>query len=144
MISVKKVHSEEDMQTVFKIREIVFVREQKVTTEEEYDEFEASSTHFLAQVDGTPAGTARWRMTDTGIKLERFAVLSTMRKQGVGRELVKAVLEDIKTQKALKGKSLYLHAQLPAVSLYEKQGFKKEGEIFMECNIPHYTMKKVQ
>ncbi len=142
MITVSKVSAKEDIETVFKIRETVFVREQKVAPEEEYDEFESESIHFLARVGNEPAGTARWRHTDKGIKLERFAVLQPMRGRGVGQALVKAVLDDIDSSPARAGTTLYLHAQLPAVPLYEKFGFMKEGEIFIECNIAHYAMQK--
>lgn len=143
MIKVEKIVGKEGLEAVYQIRETVFVKEQAVPPEEEYDEFESTSTHFLAKVDGVPAGTARWRNTDKGIKLERFAVLQPMRGKGVGQALAKAVVEDITCQPANMGKLLYLHAQLPAVSLYEKFGFKKEGEVFMECNIAHYVMKKI-
>lgn len=142
MITVAKVESEDGLKTVFNIRELVFVKEQKVSPEEEYDEFEEISSHFLARVDGVPAGTARWRPTAKGIKLERFAVLMPMRGMGVGQALVKGVLEDIADQKDHVAPLLYLHAQLPAVPLYEKFGFKKEGDIFMECGIAHFSMRR--
>ncbi|HLT08350.1 MAG TPA: GNAT family N-acetyltransferase, partial [Cyclobacteriaceae bacterium] len=135
MIKVIKVISGADLESVFNIRETVFVKEQEVPQEEEYDDFEESSTHFLAMVGNEPAGTARWRTTNKGIKLERFAVLKSFRGMGVGQDLVKTVLEDIMLQPENKRKLLYLHAQLSAVPLYAKFGFIKEGEQFMECNI---------
>lgn len=141
MISVEKVLSKEQLDIVFKIREEVFVIEQEVDPEEEYDEFEDISIHFLAIVESLPAGTARWRFTDKGIKLERFAVLKPIRGKGVGQALVKAVIEDIDASPQSKGKKLYLHAQLDAMPLYEKFGFKKVGEMFEECNILHYKME---
>jgi predicted GNAT family N-acyltransferase len=141
MISVEKVLSKEQLDTVFKIREEVFVLEQEVDPAEEYDEFEDISIHFLAKSEGQPAGTARWRFTDKGIKLERFAVLKPMRGKGVGQALVKTVIEDIAANPQSKGRKLYLHAQLDAMPLYEKFGFKKVGEMFEECNILHYKME---
>jgi predicted GNAT family N-acyltransferase len=141
MISVEKVLSKEQLDNVFKIREEVFVLEQEVDPAEEYDEFEDISIHFLAKSEGQPAGTARWRFTDKGIKLERFAVLKPMRGKGVGQALVKTVIEDIAANPQSKGRKLYLHAQLDAMPLYEKFGFKKVGEMFEECNILHYKME---
>lgn len=141
-ITVEKVRTEEALEKIFKIREEVFVIEQEVSPEEEYDEFEQESTHFLACVDGQPAGTARWRFTPNGIKLERFAVLKSMRGKGVGQALVQAVLEDVESEGKAKGKRLYMHAQLPAVALYEKFGFQRVGEIFKECDIQHYKMER--
>lgn len=134
--------SDELKDKAFAIRQEVFVEEQKVSRSDEFDEFEAISRHFVAlDEDGTPIGAARWRATDKGIKLERFAVKQSHRSKGLGSKLVQAVLEDIQTQKG-KGHYLYLHAQLGAVPLYEKFGFQKEGDQFEECDILHYHMRK--
>lgn len=140
-LSVQKVQTKEELDTVFDIREKVFVIEQEVDPAEEYDEFEEISTHFLAKLDGQAAGTARWRFTDKGIKLERFAVLKSMRGKGVGQALVRAVVDDIAKHPESKGKKLYMHAQLDAMPLYAKFGFKQVGDMFEECNILHYKME---
>ncbi len=140
-LQVNKISSEEELKSVFKIREEVFVIEQEVDPAEEYDEFEDTSIHFLAKLDGKPVGTARWRITQNGVKLERFAVLKEARGQGVGQALVSEVLNDISANNQTIGKLKYLHAQLTAVPLYSKFGFEKEGDIFEECNILHYKMK---
>jgi predicted GNAT family N-acyltransferase len=139
--TVEKVTDKLALELVFKIREQVFVKEQQVNADDEYDEFEPNSNHFLAKIDDIPVGTARWRLTDKGVKLERFAVLEEARGNGVGQALVASVLADIDADPMTKGKTKYLHAQLPAVSLYEKFGFQRVGEMFEECNIQHYKMK---
>ncbi|AWW30119.1 GNAT family N-acetyltransferase [Echinicola strongylocentroti] len=141
-VTVKKVTNKASLDQVFAIREEVFVVGQNVPPAEEYDEFEELSTHFLALVNGEPAGTARWRLTDHGVKLERFAVLEKVRGKGVGQALVQAVLEDVKSTVEAEGKCLYLHAQLHAVPLYAKFGFEKVGDIFSECDILHYKMER--
>ncbi|MBD8490178.1 GNAT family N-acetyltransferase [Echinicola sp. CAU 1574] len=141
-IIVRKVKTETDLETIFDIRQKVFVEEQEVAPEEEYDEYEKTSTHFLAILEGKPAGTARWRFTDNGIKLERFAVLKEARGKGVGQALVKAVIDDIAATPDALGKLLYMHAQLDAVPLYAKFGFQKRGDIFSECDILHYKMER--
>jgi predicted GNAT family N-acyltransferase len=140
-IEVIPVENQADLDDIFRIREVVFVVEQEVDPAEEYDEFETTSSHFKALLDGVPAGTARWRFTDKGIKLERFAVRKEYRGQGVGQALVKAVLDDIQQHPDFTGQTCYLHAQVTAMGLYEKFGFQKEGDLFMECNISHYKMK---
>lgn len=140
-ITVEKVLTQEQLNTIFEIREKVFVIEQEVDPAEEYDEFEKSSTHVLASLDGEAAGTARWRYTDKGIKLERFAVLKEKRGKGVGQALVRAILDDIAIQPDVLGKKLYMHAQLDAMPLYAKFGFQQVGELFEECNILHYKME---
>lgn len=141
-VEVRKITEELDFKKAFSIREKVFVLEQKVKAEDEYDEFEDSSTHFLAILDEVPVGTARWRITDKGVKLERFAVLEQARGKGVGKALVQKVLEDIDASPKATGKTKYLHAQLKAVPLYSSFGFKEIGDIFEECNILHQKMKK--
>lgn len=140
-IKVDKVLTQEQLDTIFSIREKVFVIEQEVDPAEEYDEFEQTSTHFMALLDGVPAGTARWRFTEKGIKLERFAVLKEMRGKGIGQALVRAVLDDIANQPNVKGKKLYMHAQLDAMPLYAKFGFEQVGDLFEECSILHYKME---
>lgn len=142
MIDVRIADTEELKEKAFAIRQEVFVVEQKVSTEEEFDEFEGISRHFVAlDGDENPIGAARWRSTEKGIKLERFAVKADKRGQGVGQALVYLVLRDIMTHEG-KGRYLYMHAQLQAVPFYEKFGFEKEGNQFLECNILHYLMYK--
>ena len=125
----------------FGIREQVFVIEQKVDPKLERDEFEASAHHFLAKIAGLPVGTARWRITEKGVKLERFAVLEEARGNGVGQALVEAVLEDIEKNAQSRNQVRYLNSQLQAIPLYLKFGFKKVGDVFEECNILHYRME---
>ena len=108
--------------------------------DEEIDSFESESRHFLAFVDDVPCGAARWRFTEHGVKLERFAVLEEYRGMGVGGALVGAVLKDIQDDPASAGKTMYLHAQVSAMRLYGKFGFEKTGGIFQECAIDHYKM----
>lgn len=124
----------------FAMRQEVFVLEQQVAREDEFDQFEPLSRHFVALDDKkNPVGAARWRRTAQGIKLERFAVKKDRRGEGIGSMLVQAVLDDISQQGG--NGLLYLHAQLTAVPLYRKFGFKERGELFLECNIWHYSME---
>ena len=140
MINVKKITSKEDLETAFKIRREVFVIEQNVPEDEEYDEFEDFSIHFLAVLDDEPVGTSRWRIKGDKAKLERFAVLKSARGKGVGSALVESTIKDIESTN-FKGEMM-LHAQLPAMPLYAKFGFQKKGDLFLECDIEHFTMVK--
>jgi len=137
----KAAFEDESWPAIKKIRYIVFVIEQNVDEAEEYDEFESECPHFLAYAEGTPAGTARWRTTEKGFKLERFAVLEPFRKFGVGSALVQAVLAEVLPISA--GKKIYLHAQLQALQFYQKLGFEAFGEEFIEAEIMHRAMKWV-
>ncbi|MBS1526039.1 MAG: GNAT family N-acetyltransferase [Bacteroidetes bacterium] len=134
-ILVHKVTYPAELEKVFAIRREVFVGEQNCPPELEWEN-EDVSHHFLATVDGEPAGASRWRKTDKGYKLERFAVLKKFRNNGVGQELVKAVLADLPADAGY----VYLHAQVNAVTLYERFGFAKIGPEFEEAGIRHYKM----
>jgi len=135
-IEVRKlVLQSPDMQTASAIRQEVFVLEQGCPPDLEQQQDEESH-HFLAYAQGQPSGASRWRKTKDGIKLERFAVLDHFRGQGIGQALVTAVLSDLPEDAAY----VYLHAQLPAVGLYEKFGFEKTGPEFEEAGIRHYKL----
>jgi predicted GNAT family N-acyltransferase len=139
-IEISKITNKEDLSLAHSIRYEVFVVGQHVPAEEEIDSFEKECTHFLARANGTPCGAARWRVTTNGVKLERFAVLEAYRGMGVGSALVEGVLRDIESKPENAGKTQYLHAQISAMPLYHKFGFRKEGEMFQECDIDHYAM----
>lgn len=142
-VSVRLATDPELQKKVFVLREEVFVVEQKVSREDEFDEFEEKSRHFAAlNENGEVVGAARWRFTNNGVKLERFAVKKSERGKGVGSRLVKDVLDDVRVQAEPLTKA-YLHAQLEAVRLYEKHGFEKKGEMFEECGIQHYLMERI-
>jgi predicted GNAT family N-acyltransferase len=134
-IIVNKVSAPHDLEKVFAIRREVFVGEQNCPPELEW-EHEEESTHFLATVEGVPAGASRWRKTDKGYKLERFAVLGKFRGAGVGQALVSTVLADLPAD----ADYVYLNAQILAMGLYERFGFVKEGEQFEEAGIQHFKM----
>jgi len=143
MIEVRKIETPQEQEIAHKIREEVFVKEQNVPFAEEYDEYEQTSVHFLAFYEGKPCGTARWRFTENGIKLERFAVLREFRNKKVGQAIIENILQDIKSTTEISQKMIYLHAQVQVVGFYEKFGFQKIGETFQECNIWHFKMIKV-
>lgn len=127
---------QDKMKAAFAIRQKVFVEEQQVDAREEYDEFEQTSVHYLVYVDDTPVGTARWRITKDGIKLERFAVLKPYRNRNAGRAVLLKVLGDVLPLK----KKTYMNAQVTAMNFYKREGFVAEGDLFLECNIAHYKM----
>lgn len=138
MISILKFGTENNdlSEKAFRIREEVFVKEQEVDPAEEYDEFEPTSLHYLAVIENQFLGTARWRFTENGIKLERFAVLQSERGKKIGEALLQAVLADVSDL----GRKIYLHAQVHAMPFYEKNGFVKTGPMFEEANIQHFKM----
>ena len=137
MIEIKRIFFSDkiEMQNCFKIRKKVFVEEQNCDPKDEY-EFEEESTHYLLSKKNIPLATARYRKTENGIKMERFAVLKSERGKGYGLKILQQMILDLSCLKEIK----YLHAQVQVVEFYEKVGFKKIGEKFDEVGIMHYKM----
>ena len=119
-----------------KIRISVFVDEQKVSKEEEFDGLDDISTQYIVFFNEKPAGTGRLRETNDGYKLERFAVVKEFRGKNIGKEILQAMLNDILPT----NKNIYLYSQLSAQKFYEKQDFIPEGNVFVEAGIDHIKM----
>jgi predicted GNAT family N-acyltransferase len=138
MFTIKRFSFQDKVmaEKAFSIRKAVFVEEQGVDASLEYDH-EEEAHHYLLLLSEKPIATARWRETEKGIKLERFAVLPQFRNRGIGEILLKEVLKDVISAE----KPIYLHAQLKAVPFYQRNGFFKTGEPFTEAGISHYLMK---
>lgn len=134
---VNKVKNKEELEKAFAIRRKVFVEEQNCPPELEWEN-EDESIHFLAEINGAPCGACRWRKTDLGYKLERFAVLKEFRGKRIGQALVAAALADVPQS----ARYIYLNAQLEAMRLYSRFGFIAQGEQFEEAGIPHMKMVK--
>ena len=134
-IKVHIVENSKEMEIVRDIRHKVFILEQNVPQHVEVDRFEKSAIYLLATLNGQFVGTARWRKTTKGIKLERFAVLKENRTYGVGRALVEFILEQV-----INETMVYLHAQDHVISFYKKFGFQPVGDYFYEGGISHQEM----
>ena len=135
VINIKTATTKKDKGKCFSIRRDVFVKEQNISKKIEFDDEKVDATYFIAQYKNVYVGTARYRLTDIGIKLERFAVLKSYRNLGIGKELVLYILNSIKDKKLI-----YLHAQESVIDFYSKLGFKRIGSQFFEAEIPHQKM----
>lgn len=135
MITLEPIQSADLLAQAHAIRRVVFVEEQACPEDIEW-EFEEESVHYIALENGIPVGTARWRETDKGVKLERFAVLKDFRNKEVGKALLLRLIEE--TNKF--NQKRYLHAQLPAKNFYLRHGFVPVGEHFWEAGIEHVKM----
>lgn len=133
-VEFSEITDSQSLNEVFAIRRVVFVEEQQVDAEEEYDEYESSSRHFLLRVGGRGVATGRFRSTDKGWKVERMAVLAEARGKGYGQEVLRGMLALIPRD----GRPIYLHAQEHALEFYRKNHFLPQGERFWEANIPHF------
>ena len=131
---IQLVKTEEDYKRVLTIRRTVFIEEQNVPESLEIEN-EDESFHVLALFGNMPVGTGRWRKTSEGYKLERFAVLKEFRTKGIGRDIVKFVLDQISSEDMI-----YLHAQESVVKFYKDLGFTIIGSTFIEADIVHAKM----
>jgi predicted GNAT family N-acyltransferase len=113
----------------------VFVREQGVPEELEWDGLDPACIHVLAWDDsGAAIGTARLHPKG---KIGRMAVLKEWRGRGVGRAMLRALLE-VASERGLT--TVELGAQIQAIGFYEREGFRVSGDIFMDAGIPHRKM----
>lgn len=138
-MNVQQVITKEQLEDAFKVRQEVFVNEQKVPVEEEIDQFEDEAIHIVLYDERTPVGAARLRILDGIGKLERICVLSSCRGKGAGKQLVDK-LEEIASSEGVK--KFKLNAQTHAIPFYERLGYKTISDIFMDAGIPHVTMIK--
>ncbi|MFD1065132.1 GNAT family N-acetyltransferase [Oceanobacillus locisalsi] len=141
-MNCKKVTEEQDLQKVFEIRKEIFVKEQEVAEEEEFDAFDsldADCDHILVYYDNQPVGTGRVRTVEGVGKLERICILKPYRQYGLGKVIVQC-LEDIVQEHGLPRAKL--HGQTHAEGFYHKLGYETASEAFMEDGIPHYLMVK--
>ncbi|MGA7948673.1 MAG: GNAT family N-acetyltransferase [Thiobacillaceae bacterium] len=118
------------------LRRRVFIEEQRVPEELEWDGEDMDALHFLARVDGQPVGCAR--LLPDG-HIGRMAVLNDWRGKGVGRRLMKVLLMEAER---LKLGHLFLNAQTQAAGFYTKYGFNQVGGEFFDASIPHVRMER--
>ncbi len=116
------------------LREEVFIREQSVPAEMEWDEFDEQSRHVVAIADGVPIGTGR--LLPDG-HIGRMAVLRKWRGQGVGSALLTTLME---TARNLGMSRVVLNAQIQALPFYLRHGFQVRGEEFLDAGIAHRRM----
>ncbi|OWW22808.1 GCN5 family acetyltransferase [Noviherbaspirillum denitrificans] len=119
------------------VRYDVFVLEQKVPLEMEWDEMDAQCVHALAlDSEGSVIGTGR--LLPDG-HIGRMAVRPQVRGQGIGALMLEALVEAARKRG---DREVMLNAQTQAEAFYERYGFRREGEVFMEAGIPHIHMRR--
>jgi predicted GNAT family N-acyltransferase len=117
------------------VREKVFIEEQRVPRELEWDEWDERSDHAVAcDAKGQAIGTAR--LLPDG-RIGRMAVFREWRRHGVGAALMQALLRQARGQSMPR---VRLHAQTQAAGFYRSFGFSERGEEFLEAGIPHVEM----
>ncbi len=125
----------EDRTLLRQVREPVFVEEQGVPLEMEWDDDDIMAYHLIAlDRQQRPIGTAR--LLGSG-QIGRMAVLPDWRRRGVGHALLSGLLA---RAEAVGPPKLFLHAQTAAEGFYAKAGFTPVGKVFLEADIPHRKM----
>lgn len=141
-MNVKRITLDEDLKAAFAIRKEVFVKEQGVPLEGEFDQFDTLNglcEHILVHYNDQPVGTGRLRVADGFGKLERICILKPFRKFGLGKVMIKALEEIAEEEGILQVK---LHGQTQAEGFYKKLGYQTSSPLFMEEGIPHILMVK--
>ncbi|UXY27022.1 GNAT family N-acetyltransferase [Streptomyces sp. HUAS TT20] len=139
-----------DREACFAVRKEVFVVEQRVPQDIEYDEYDAVAVHVLAvREDGVPLGTGRLLSGEAAASktggdpsvgsLGRLAVAREARGLGVGVALVRAIEEAARARGLT---ALDLHAQTHALGFYERLGYEAYGPEYQEAGIPHRAMRR--
>jgi predicted GNAT family N-acyltransferase len=125
-----------DRDALAQVREAVFVAEQGVPRELEWDGEDAVASHWLAEdADGNPIGVVR--LLPTG-QIGRMAVSHPWRGCGIGTRLLEAVLDGARARGF---RAVWLNAQTSALSFYARHGLVAEGDEFEEAGIPHRRMR---
>lgn len=131
-----------DQEAIRAIREQVFLHEQSVPEELEWDGLDEECLHLLAiHPEHGPLATARlcYDHSSGHAHIGRMSVLKAWRQQGIGRAMLDSLIEHAEMQTLT---CVELNAQTHAVDFYRKSGFEVEGNEFLDAGIPHYRMQR--
>jgi predicted GNAT family N-acyltransferase len=118
------------------LRRTVFIEEQHVPEELEWDDIDERAYHVLAiDDDGTAVGTGRLSLD---CQIGRMAVAREWRGRGVGAAILKTLLDFAAKEGC---RVVRLHAQTHALGFYQRYGFEPVGGEFEEAGIPHRAME---
>lgn len=120
------------------LRREVFVHEQHVPPEEEFDAYDLTATHVVALDDGNVVGALRILFLDEHAKFGRVVVAASARGKGIASRMMKFAMDHAAAQGQTR---FYLTAQMDKLALYEKLGFVAFGEEFQDGGMPHLAMK---
>ena len=144
MFEIKKFNdlTVNEMYEIAKSRFEVFVCEQKIVEEQDFDDKDKNCYHIMLKEDGRIVAYSR--IVPKGIAYDyvsvgRVLVLSSHRRKGIAQKMMEACLEFIKND--LDQSIVVLSAQLYVKDLYESVGFKVISDVYDEVSIPHVKMK---
>ena len=135
-VTVRQADWATDASALRRVREQVFVREQRVPAELEWDGLDPQCDHVVAEMGGEAIGTGR--LLPDGHS-GRMAVIKAARGQGIGSALLSCLI-DLAMVRGFR--SIELNAQTHALPFYRRFGFVPEGDEFIEAGIPHRRMRR--
>jgi predicted GNAT family N-acyltransferase len=138
-MKVEVVTDDIQLKDAFTVRSKVFIEEQNVPEEEEMDQYESESIHFVVYGGTVAIGAGRLRFVEDYAKVERVCILKEYRGTGVGKVLMEK-MEEVASEKNFH--KLVLHSQTHAEKFYSKLGYESYSDIFMDAGIPHVAMRK--
>jgi phosphoribosyl-ATP pyrophosphohydrolase len=136
---IRQVFGQEEMAACFALREAVFMDEQGVSEADERDGKDLFCRHYLATLGDEAVGTARILPRGSRAKIQRVAVARDARGAGIGRALIRRILDDLAADTEVE--EAYLDSRTDSIRFYEGFGFVAEGEDFLDAGIPHRTMR---
>ena len=139
-LDVRLVESDSEQRDALRVRNDVFVQEQKIPVEVEADEYDETAIHAIACLRGKPIGTGRVVLMENGFaKIGRMAVARPFRSRGVGGR----ILQLLECEAQARGAEwCFLYAQEYVKDFYAARGYRLHGEPFLEVDIPHVEMRK--
>lgn len=116
------------------IREAVFIQEQNIAAEDEWDDLDTVSIHFVVYEQDHAIATARLLANNS---VGRVAVLKSHRGLKIGQQLMQAIVDYAKADHR---EALKLSSQVHAIGFYQALGFSVQGDEYLDCGIPHIDM----
>ena len=140
-VQIHMVKNQQDLDQCFAIRRAVFIEEDGIPPEEEYDAHDrlgGDCDHFLVMLDGMAAGTLRCLHLDSHtVQIQRVCVLRRFRKLGLGRQALEYVHAFYRGTQV---RRFEMNAKCVARAFYEKLGYTAYGEVFLDADMPHIAM----
>ena len=139
-ITYKLVENDSELYGAFEVRRAVFIEEQNIDEDEEYDGLDHEALQMVVKNDDQIVGTARVRFLDNSeAKIERMAVLKPFRRRGIGSGMMSFLDNELKVRHI---RRVVLHAQYIVIPFYEACGYSTRGSPFCEAGIKHIKMER--
>lgn len=136
--SYELVTQNSDLLAAFWVRRTVFVEEQGIPEELDFDGLDREALHLVVKYRNRVIGTARVRFPDNKqAKIERMAILKPFRRVGIGRQIISFLVKELANRHI---EQVVLYAQSGAVDFYRACGFEESGPPFIEAGLQHVKM----